>query len=423
MTGDLKRHPPKLAKRLLRFMLRRSDYDAVAGDFEEAFDEHLRENGSKSAVLWYWVQVSQSIPNVMLNRMYWRNAMFKNYLKVTYRNLLKSKFYTLINLVGLAVGLTVFLFITIYTKHELSYNRFHDNHKNIFEIQIGEELSTSAALAPAVLAHLPDVKNICRVDLGYGGGRSPVLITETAGRNNKRKVKDFLYVDDNFFNLFSFELIHGDPSTALQNPYSMVLTRSLALQLFEKEDVVGEQIHFIGDRHNLPEMGMTVTAVVEDVPTNSTIKFNGLISFATLERIQPNGLPVEEDWRNWGYETYIQVNPQGRDAFEEKVTELWNQACLAQWPDDEPLSIGLVPLAETPFFNNNRRQFIYLIQVIGFFVLVIALINFINLTLARATTRAREVGIRKVVGSTKRDLIRQFLCESVLLTLIVTPFR
>ena len=413
-------HPPKFAQWFLSIASRACNRKAVLGDFEEFYQEIYKEQGSISAKWWYWRQALQSVPGFLKSQIYWKGTMLNNYLKIASRNLLKSKFFSFINITGLAVGMVVFLFISIYTRHELSFNKFHEKHKWIYEIQIGEELSTSAPLAPLIQALLPEVKTVMRIDQSYGGGRSPILITGEDGRFRKNKTSDFLFVDDGFFDLFSFHILHGNPATALEQPNSMVLTESTARRLFGDVNAVGQNIHYVADRTNVPEMDMTVTAVIEDVPDNSSIRFNGLVSLATLYTFEPNGRPIEEDWANWGYKTFVELDPKNRVNFEEKLGALWKQACLAEWPDEEPPSIGLVPLVETPFYNNNRQQFIYLFQMIGVFVLVIALINFVNLTLARSSSRAREVGIRKVVGSTRSELIRQFLCESLLLSLIVT---
>ena len=413
-------HPPKLAQWLLSIASRACNRTAVLGDFEEFYQEIYKEQGSIAAKWWYWRQALQSAPGFLKSQIYWKGTMLNNYLKIAFRNLLKSKFYSFINIIGLAVGMVVFLFISIYTRHELSFNKFHEKHEWIYEIQIGEKLSTVAPLAPLIQDHLPEVKTITRIDQSYGGGMSPVLITSEDGRFRKNKVKDFLFVDYNFFDLFSFPILHGNSARALEQPYSMVLTESMARKLFGEANAVGQSIHYIGDWINVPEMDMTVTAVIEDVPDNSSIRFNGLVSLATLYTFKPNGRPIDEDWGNWGYKTFVELNPENRVYFEEKLEALWRQACLAEWPEEEPPSIGLVPLVETPFYNNNRRQFIYLIQMIGVFVLIIALINFVNLSLARSSSRAREVGIRKVVGSTRRELIHQFLCESFLLSLLVT---
>jgi len=415
------KQPPKVASLILAVANREPLRAAVLGDFQEIYDEILEAQNLWTAQRWYWLEALKSIPQFMKFYTTWRMTMLKNYLKVAFRNLLKSKFYSLINVIGLAVGMAVFLFISIYTRHELSYNKFHANHQSIYEVEIGGELSTAAPLGAEIQAQFPELQAMVRIDANYGGGRSPLLVTGTDETLKRTKTENLLFVDQHFFDVFTFKVIHGDPVTALEQPYSMVLTQSLAMQLFGKTDAVGQRIHYIGDRSSTPEMEMTVTAVVEDASSNSSLQFNGLVSFATLYTFNPNGSPVDKDWGNWGYRTHVQLDPTNKAAFEEKLNGLWKRASLAKWPDSEPDPLTLVPLAEIPFFNNNRRQFITLMQIIGIFVLAIAVINFINLTLARATTRAKEVGIRKVVGSTRQELIRQFLCEALLMSLIVTP--
>jgi putative ABC transport system permease protein len=393
----------------------------VLGDAEEEYRLIRMEKGRLPADLWYLFQIIKPIPFFTQFTITWSFNMYKNYFKVAIRNLLKNKFYSLINICGLAVGVAIFLFISVYTRHELSFNKFHKNHKDIYEIQIGDELSTSAPLASAIQAQIPDVKALARIDQSYGGGRSPLLVTGSNDSLRRTKVKDFLFVDGNFFDFFSFNLLFGDASSALQEPYSMILTESLARRLYDQVDVVGRHIHYVGDRSNMPEMDMTVTAVIEDPPGNSDIQFTGLVSLATLYTYNPNGAPLDEDWNNWGYRTFTMLDATQIPAFENKLKTLWTEAAKAYWPEYKVPSIGLVSLAETPFYNNNRRRFIMLMQLISLFVLAIALINFINLTLARAANRAKEVGIRKVVGSTRMELIRQFLSEALVMSLIVTP--
>ena len=411
--------PPRWAVKILG-LLYPSGKAGVLGDAEEEYRLIRMEKGRLPADLWYLFQIIKPIPFFTQFTITWSFKIYKNYFKVAFRNLLKNKFYSLINICGLAVGIAVFLFISVYTRYELSFNKFHKNHKDIYEIHTGDELSTAAPLAPAIQAQIPDAKALTRIDRYYGGGRSPLLVTGSNDSLRRTKVKDFLFVDDNFFDFFSFNLLFGDASSALQEPYSMILTESLARRLYGQVDVVGRHIHYIGDRSN-PEMDMTVTAVIEDPPGNSDIQFTGLVSLATLYTYNPNGAPLDEDWGNWGYRTFTMLDAAQKPAFKIKLKTLWTEAAKARWPEQEVPSIGLVSLADTPFFNNNRRQFIMLMQLISLFVLAIALFNHVNLTLARAASRAKEVGIRKVVGSTRIELIRQFLSEALVMSLIATP--
>jgi putative ABC transport system permease protein len=200
-----------------------------------------------------------------------------------------------------------------------------------------------------------------------------------------------------------------------------VLTKSSSKILFGKENSVGKTFLYIGGFNGKPEINVTVTAVVEDVPANSTIKFNALTSMSTLYAEKPTGLNLEEDWLNWGYNTYVLLKDQNVQTFKSKLSQLWIEQENKLWPESEHRKVDLIPLAETYFYNNNKRELIYLIQLVGIFILSIAIINFVNLTIAKSFSRVKEIGVRKVIGSLRRDLIKQFLIESILIAVITTP--
>jgi len=344
--------------------------------------------------------------------------MLKNYLKIAFRNLKKNKVYTFINMGGLAMGMAIFLLITMYARHELSYNKFHEKSDHIYQVSIGSDFYTTAPLAPLIKEKIPDFEKIIRVDNGFGGGRSPLFVITDHEGSQKVKFENVLFTDHDFFSLFSFKVIHGDPDTALKEPYSIVLTRSSSQRLFGTENSIGRTIHYIGDRNSQPEMDMTIKAIVEDVPSNSTITFNALASFSTLYAVKPN---IVDDWRNWFYSMYVLLRDQNVNEFQSKLKQIWFEREKQLWPGEEHSKISIVPLTDLPFHNNNRRQLIYFIQLIGIFILIIAIINFINLTIAKSTSRAKEIGIRKVVGSNRFELIKQFLCESILISILVAP--
>jgi putative ABC transport system permease protein len=343
--------------------------------------------------------------------------MINNYLKIAFRSLAKNKAHTFINMSGLVLGMAIFLLITMYTRFELSYDEFHDNFENLYQISIDNEFSTAAPLASVIQDGISDFQTIVRVDYYYGGGRSPLLIIDDGSTSKKIKFRDVLFTDDAFFDMFSFKVIHGNIKTALKDPNSIVLTRSSSQQIFGIENSVGKSIHYIGDRNSKPEMDLTVTAIVEDVPENSTILFNAIIPFSKLYSTNQD---ISEDWSNWGYKTFVVVNKQNIKSFKSKLDNLWVEKVEEIWPGEKS-EIRAVELSEIPFDNNSRRQLIYFIQLIGIFILSIAIINFINLTIAKSTTRAKEIGVRKVIGSLRSDLIKQFLLESIIVSLIVAP--
>jgi putative ABC transport system permease protein len=346
--------------------------------------------------------------------------MFKNYFKIILRSMLKNKAHSFINIFGLAMGMGVFFLIMMYSLNELSYNKFHIQHKNIYQVEIGSKFYTMAPLGTMIKNNFPDIEKIVRIDNELGGGISPIIETSIDGKIKKIKVQNIVFADSALFDVFNFPVMHGNLATALNKPYSIVLTRNTTQLLFGTEDAVGKTIHYIGDRNSQPQMDMTITAVIEDIPNNSTISFNGVGSLSTFNSFgKQYGYDIDEDWRNSMYSTYVFLNQKNVSAFVNKLNKSWPEVeKRMEWSHEE---ISLVPLDEVYFHNNSKRQLIYLLQLIGVFILVIAIINFINLTIAKSTTRAREIGIRKVVGSNRITLIKQFLGESILISLMAAP--
>jgi len=343
-------------------------------------------------------------------------------LKFALRNLFKNKVDAFINMGGLAIGIAIFFSISLYSEHELSYDKFNSNYKDIYQVNIGKAFYTTTPLANLMKERIPEIKSVTRIDYYAGGGQAPFIeVDEIGGSSRKLKVKNVVFADNNFFDLFSFKLIYGNPSTALNDPYSIVLTRNTSQLLFGTDNSVGKSIHYIGDRSNLPEMEMTVTAVIENIPDNSSVTFNAVASFATLYSIKPTGKDMDSDWSNWLYSTFALLDNNNSKIAEEKLSKLWEECESKYFAENEHQEIGIVSLADIPFYNNNKRQLIFLIQLVGIFILILALVNFINLTIARSSLRAREIAVRKVNGSSRFELIKQFLFESVLISILVAP--
>jgi len=290
--------------------------------------------------------------------------------------------------------------------------------ERIYQLHIGDDFFTTAPLGTAVRDAFPELENTVRLDPFYGGGLSPILQIQEGDSQNKFRVNDVLFADPSFFDVFDFDLINGSPQTALNDPYSIVLTKNTSRLLFGTENAVGKTIHYIGDRSGRPEMDVMVTGVVEDPPSNSSIRFSALASFSTLKIFRED---IEQDWRNWGYQTYILVKDNNKNDIEDKLSQFWLAKQKELWPRNTPSELSAVALADAPFFNNNKRQLLFFIQTIGIFILVIAVINFINLTIAKSAVRTKEIGIRKAVGSRRMELMRQFLFESIFMCLLVTP--
>jgi len=348
--------------------------------------------------------------------------MTKNYIIIAIRNILRYKLHSVINIGGLALGISIFTLIMIYVVSELTYDKYHENYEKIYQLSVFDELQTTAHLGYTMKEKFPEIKHLVRIDQHYGRGANAYLKQE----NSDKLVdfKDIIYAEPEFFNMFSVESVTGDLSTALSNPYSMVLTESSAMKLFGSADAVNKSIEFVsadgGVRHDF-----TITAVIADVPDNSSIQYTAIASFITLNDMKPGGVEVDQDHFNWGYLTFItlQDNIEMNDFVKKARAEFVTFICEKNDIDPESeeaneITMEMVPLGKAPFYGNNKLQFISLIILIGVLILVIALINFINLSLAKSPLRSKEIGLRKVTGSSRIQIVIQFIGEAIVLASI-----
>lgn len=362
-----------------------------------------------------------------------KSTMWKNHFKVALRNLRKNKAFNLINISGLAIGLASSIFIILYIVNELSYDRFNENGKNIYRTYIdgkmaGEVLKgawNSPAVGPTFYEELPEIVNFCRFD--FGG--NDLMWTDPSSKHLENSV---IYADSTLFEVFSFNLAEGDPETCLREPYTILLSRSTADRYFPDGGAVGQTIC-----RNRTEQIYTITGIVDDAPKSSHLHFDFIISYCTQERSRSTSF-----LNNYMF-TYFVLDERADVALvEEKLNASLIEhirPMLTQFlgisieefeatgnsygikfqalydihlnPDiDAPNDVGYKAL--------GNKSYLYIFAVIAFFILVIASINFMNLSTARSLTRAKEVSLRKVVGSSRKQLIRQFLVESVILSFI-----
>jgi putative ABC transport system permease protein len=342
--------------------------------------------------------------------------MIRNYLKVAWRNLLRNKGLSFINIFGLSVGMAFVLVIGIWVKYEHNYDRFHSNIDRIAQVRkhtlFNNEKNTQVAvmlpLYDELRTNYPEVKRVSRVQ--PFNSRSLVA-------GEKKLSKNGFYVDPDFLRIFSFPVIKGDKETALNDPNSIVLTQSLAKTLFGEEDPINRIIRY-DNTYNLK-----VTAVVKDCPDNSSIYFDFLAPF----EFRVNNFPgVKEARTRWGNNFVMTVVEMKEGAPMSALSKKIEHLIVQKDPKETNQTLFLHPLSKWHLYDEfknwvntgGRIEFVRLFTIVGIFVLLIACINFMNLATARSEKRAREVGVRKAIGSPRRQLIFQFLSESMLTAFI-----
>ncbi len=341
--------------------------------------------------------------------------MFKNLITITLRNIRKDKTYSAINILGLTVGITCSVFLLMYILDELSYDRYHMDADNIYRVVSNIKEPDNAftwAVAQIPLAdelrdNYPEVKNVVRF---FGLGR-------TLYKNGEKSFYEerFYLADSTVFDMFDYKFLYGDINTALDKPNSIVLTRTMASKYFDKDDVVGMSFqNQQGDVYN-------VTGVIADVPLNSHFIFDALISRSTMPGYQGS-------WGNFGVFTYLQL-PSGYElsrmdssllkVIKEKVDPVFAEYGITiRYELQRITDIHLHSKIQDEAEEGGDISYIYVFAAVAVFMLMIACINYMNLATARSAGRAKEVGIRKVMGSQRRQLMTQFITESVVLALI-----
>jgi len=401
---------PKIANWILKKTISKDIQDGALGDFDEIYYGVSEEEGLFKAKLWYWSQVAKSLPSFLLDSVHWRVGMLKNYLKITLRNIQKNKIHYFINITGFSIGLIVFIFIASYVLNEVNHDGFHENRDRIYQIGTGWHNGTPGPMAELLRDRFPEVLSTVRFRYNYGEKNF-----KYQGKNYK--IEHAYFVDPTVFEVFSFPVLQGNPDTALDSPFNVVLTKSEAEKIFGEKDPIGKVL-------NIEGLDANVTAVIDDVPQNSTIQFRALISFQTLDRISPG---LINNVNSLLFQTYL-LFPENHDPveIESKLSQfLYSQYDgYDQWPQSlrDRLKFSLRSL-KSLYFDRDRGgsmihgniQNVYIFSAVALFVLCIAVINFINLSTATASVRAKEVGMRKVLGSSRSQLLKQFLSESVFL--------
>ncbi len=413
--------PPKSADKLLSWLCKQELLEEILGDLHANFNRTYRQHGKWRSSIRYWFQVLHFVRPFALKKTSILNpnpcGMFKNNFKIAVRNTLKHKSYATINLFGLAIGLAAFAIIVLYVYDEISYDKYHADANRIYRIVydrtspegfMSPRIATPGALKAGILREIPEVEQATHLLPSYWG--KVLLSNETYSYYDA----NFLYADDSFFDVFSFQFIEGDAVSALSDPTSIVLTQSFAERFFGSNIALGQTLKF--NKHR----DLKVTGIIRDVPSQSHLQFDFLIPTLLL------GPGWVNNWGEGHTHTYIKVRPQVSmpevDLKIQHLLDTHHQQVMRETYFTQPLA-GLQGIhLSTPRFHeltsSGNKLHIQVLLIVAFFVLLIAGINYINLATARSSVRAKEIAMRKVAGAFRKTLIYQFLVESILISMV-----
>lgn len=409
-----KNNPPKLAVWILERLLDSNVRYSAMGDFEERFQTIANQRSLLRARFFFCFQILLIFPAFIKNLLYWSVDMLKNYLKIAFRIIQRHKGYSFIKISGLSIGMACCILILLFVRYELSFDDFHTNKDRIYRVLSELDLThgteivpiTALPLAPAIKSDIQEVASVTRITGDYH---------RLFSVGDKKFIEEICYADGDFFEIFTFPLRLGDSRTALTEPFTMVISKKIAEKYFGKTDPIGKTVRVQNSQD------YKVTGVLKDIPGNSHLQFDILVSFSSRnneERVKGNY------WDRFSNDyTYILL----ADGADPEELESKFPSLMAKYVpvEDNRYNLHLQSLKDIHFSSSNydiarriNKDYLYGYSAIAFFILIIACINFMNLATARSSGRAKEVGIRKVVGARRAQLIKQFFTESVLMAIL-----
>ena len=396
---------PFLSGWMLKNLYRFSLHEGYWGDLQEEYRSRRNTQSGARVRVWLWMHLLRSLPVFLNAYIRWSLVMFWNTIKIAFRTIRRDKGYTFINLSGLSLGMAVCILVLLWVQNEISYDRFHHHTKQLYRVEFDAEYSGQTMrwpvvpipVGPALNQMYPEVENAVRIT-----PCNPLVQYEENRYDEKGA-----YVDPSFLMMFTFPLEHGDVQTALSDPHSIVITEELAHKYFGDEDAVG-RVLTLNDTETY-----RVSSVLRNMPPNTHLRFDLLIPYQRF-------IQMDRDPENWGRFqtlTYVLLREGIRpESFSSKIAPLLEERAERSKGD-----LILEPLRRLYLFSEfggGNSQAVKVFSLVAVFVLLIGCANFINLTTARSSLRLKEIGMRKVTGASRRTLIKQFMGESIIFSLV-----
>jgi len=430
----IKHSPPKLTLRFFRWFCHPKLLKYIEGDLMELYEERIKEKGKRKADLKFIIDVLMLFrPGIIKPAEGYQNlntyGMYKSYLKIGWRNLLKSKVHSFINISGLALGIASVFFMGMYVRYELGYDQYYDQHENLYRItweNKNPQTRTPHPMAQALVADFPEVESAVSLSPIWAAGLTRAIYSINNPENDVRfDEKNLLAVDTTFFDVFGFPVVRGDGKKALKSVNGILISESTAKKYFNDTDPIGKHLIVYPDSAVLEVM-----AVFKDVPQQSHFHFDMLVSYIREKSFDPED--EYYTWADFGHFNYVRLKPNVDPKTLEAKLMPWVRKYV-DWSDEEyrsgmanNMGFHVQPVADIHLKShlrwelegNGNIEYVYIMGAAALLTLLIACINFMNLMTAKSAERTKEIGIRKTMGALRQQLSLQFMGESLMITMI-----